>query len=734
MLTIPFNSSSATLSNVGGKGYNLSILSRASTKLPNISVPSGFIITTTAYDNFIKENLHLLQLIEGVDDHLVASSSTTDDNDIANLESVSSMIQSTFRDCTLSKELRDEIEERLLDIKSSGISSAKECYYAVRSSATCEDLPDASFAGQHDTYLNISSRDIPKYVVECFASLYTSRAISYRQRNEIKTADMAVVVQCMVPNQVSSGVLFTANPLTGQRNEFVLEAIPGLGEALVSGLTEPDRYVVEMSKGEVCIKDKRVGSKKKVIHSIEGGGVKEEEITNNTDEILSVEDIKSIIELGQTIQELYDGKPQDIEWAKANNGIIYIVQSRPITTLFPLPTSTEDDSSSLQVFFSFNAVQGIVSPIYPMGQDVIRKCILGGLLRWITWDRYGNEGTFIQSVAERLYINITNPLRNSLGRTVLFKLLPSIEPGIMIALNKLLMDEPDMTINSGFSLILIIRLVSLALLIFPRVIFSVFFPNWSRKLAVWAVNNFVDDIEEKVDGTSNLQDLVVLQREVLSTFFPMVVPTIAPRLAVGMVPLAILNKLASSLENGNDLVLTITRGLPHNCTTEMDLKLWQVAKTIQDDTESLYYFKTNDADTLARYYLCNGLPSVAQEAVTQFMNEYGMRGLYEIDFGRPRWREEPAPLMSSIKSYVQISQEHAPDKVFAAGEAAAEDAIQQLGQQLGKPWLVSFLAGRTRSLAGIRELPKFTGKSEFALFCRMLLCVQYEVLVTWLFM
>jgi phosphoenolpyruvate synthase/pyruvate phosphate dikinase len=131
MLTIPFNSSSATLSNVGGKGYNLSILSHESTKLQsNISVPSGFIIATTAYDNFIKENLHLLQLIEGVDDHLVASS-TTDNDDIANLESVSSMIQNEFRDCTLSKELRDEIDECLLDISSSG-SSIEESYYAVR--------------------------------------------------------------------------------------------------------------------------------------------------------------------------------------------------------------------------------------------------------------------------------------------------------------------------------------------------------------------------------------------------------------------------------------------------------------------------------------------------------------------------------------------------------------------------------------------------------------------------
>ena len=173
-------------------------------------------------------------------------------------------------------------------------------------------------------------------------------------------------------------------------------------------------------------------------------------------------------------------------------------------------------------------------------------------------------------------------------------------------------------------------------------------------------------------------------------------------------PLGLLTKLASSTPDGKDLVLTVTRGLPHNCTTEMDLKLWQVAKTIQSDMESLTLFNFHDADTLANDYLRGNLPRVAQQAVCQFMKEYGMRGLYEIDFGRPRWREEPSALMNSIKSYVQIDDEHAPDRVFAAGGVASQDAIQQLGEQLGKPWLVSFLAKRTRALAGIRELPKFT--------------------------
>ena len=133
---------------------------------------------------------------------------------------------------------------------------------AIRSSGTCEDMP-ASFAGQHDTYLNVPHSEVEKNVIECFASLFTPRAISYRNRNNLSNSEakMAVVCQCMSTNQTASGVLFTSNPLTGRRNESALEAVPGLGEALVSGITEPDRYVVLRKDGEITIKDKRIGAK-----------------------------------------------------------------------------------------------------------------------------------------------------------------------------------------------------------------------------------------------------------------------------------------------------------------------------------------------------------------------------------------------------------------------------------------------------------------------------------------
>jgi len=175
-----------------------------------------------------------------------------------------------------------------------------------------------------------------------------------------------------------------------------------------------------------------------------------------------------------------------------------------------------------------------------------------------------------------------------------------------------------------------------------------------------------------------------------------------------MSPLYLLARLTSSMADGKDLVLTITRGIPHNVTTEMDLKLWEVAKVIKADSQSLNWFHTSGADELATDYLKERLPPKAQGKIQEFMGQYGMRGLFEIDFGRPRWRDDPAPLMQTLKSYIEIDEEHAPDTVFTKGEDVANNAITSLGSMLGKPWLVSFLARRVRALAGLRELPKFT--------------------------
>mmetsp|Transcript_5168 Transcript_5168/g.7881 ORF Transcript_5168/g.7881 Transcript_5168/m.7881 type:complete len:881 (-) Transcript_5168:436-3078(-) len=683
MLTLPLNAAESNLSLTGGKGHNLSILSRG-----GISVPGGFVVTTSAYHDFVSQNnKKLLTKIEAT------LTSHVDD-----LDEASAIIQAEFRKQKFSTTLRNEIAERLSELD-------PQVNLAIRSSATCEDMPDASFAGQHDTYLNIPHSQVEENIVECFASLFTPRAISYRKRNNLSEVDagMAVVCQCMASNQTASGVLFTANPLTGRRNESALEAIPGLGEALVSGITEPDRYVVSRKNGEMTIKDKRIGAKSKTILAADGGGVKEETSLAASCEVLTDEEVKSIIDLGQNVQDLY-GEPQDIEWTKSAEGKFSVVQSRPITTLFPLPNVS---MHPLQVFFSFNSVQGIIEPIYPAGQEAMRRGVLGGLLRWITWGRHGKTGEFIQTVGERLYINITNVLQNTLGRKILTTAMTGIDPASAMAIEELI-EEDELEINSGVGSFFLIRLVSLYSLIMPRIIMSVLFPAWMRDRLYHRIEKIVESVEEKVSNASGLSALVDVQIDVLQSYFRTMLPHILPRIGAGLAPLAILGQLSAHLPNGKDLVLTITRALPHNITTEMDLKLWSAAKVIQSDMLSLHHFKSTDADRLALEYLHGELPDVAQDAVSLFMSEYGMRGLYEIDFGRPRWREEPAPLMNTLKSYVEINGDHAPDKVFANGEKVAEAAITELGKQLNKPRLVSFLANRARQLAGLRELPKFT--------------------------
>ncbi len=384
MLTLPLDSPSTTLSTAGGKGHNLSILSRSTARnnddvdcnQEEILIPPGFVVTIDAYHDFMnQDDKRILREVENALNKYEKS-----DEDERDLEETSASIRGAFRKRSLSKTLQDEIANQLSNIQSTTSSHQKqqECNFAVRSSATCEDLPDASFAGQHDTYLNVPPSQITGRVIDCFSSLFTTRAISYRNRNGISHVDagMAVVVQCMAPSQSTSGVLFTANPLTGRRDECVLESIPGLGEALVSGLTEPDRYIVSVTRdvkddgddaqydattapaAAMEIKDARIGTKSKVITSIEGGGIKEEEklihsTSSTAAPILSDEDVKRIIQVGKRIECMFNGTPQDIEWAMSTDGRIYIVQSRPITTLFPLPDFTT--SGSRQVYFSFNA-------------------------------------------------------------------------------------------------------------------------------------------------------------------------------------------------------------------------------------------------------------------------------------------------------------------------------------------------------------------------------------------
>lgn len=182
----------------------------------------------------------------------------------------------------------------------------------------------------------------------------------------------------------------------------------------------------------------------------------------------------------------------------------------------------------LEFSHSSPTVQGILAPIYPAGQSAIRIGLLGGLLRWISWGKFGNDGTFLQPVAERLYINVTTPLRNSVGRKILCTLLPAVEPGIMAGVEQLI-DDPDMSIQSGMNPVFFFRLLSLASIVIPRYILSVLFPDWSRKRLVRGVGNFVEHIERRVAAANGLSAVIELERGVFDSFFPHIMSYVMPR-------------------------------------------------------------------------------------------------------------------------------------------------------------------------------------------------------------
>ena len=170
-------------------------------------------------------------------------------------------------------------------------------------------------------------------------------------------------------------------------------------------------------------------------------------------------------------------------------------------------------------------------------------------------------------------------------------------------------------------------MLSIYSVIIPRAIYCLFFPDRARERLIERTDAIVKRAEQEAAKINGLSELVGFKRQMFQSFFPAVVTHFAPRMAVAMGPLAVLTKMASKVEGGKDIVLTITRGLPHNGTTEMDLELWQVAKTIQNDDASLEHFRSASADTLANNYLRGNLPETSQKAIQRFMSDYG-----EFDF------------------------------------------------------------------------------------------------------
>jgi pyruvate,water dikinase len=686
MTILPFTSSAATLETTGGKGTNLARLTRA-----GFAVPRGFIIPTEAYREFVHAN-RWLSTIQSIVENLSAE-------DPGALEKASTQIRVAFSAGKIPEGTESDIRAAYADFDDQPV--------AVRSSATAEDLPDLSFAGQQDTYLNVlGPEQLLAAVINCWSSLWTARAIGYRLRNHIKHEDaaLAVVVQEMIQSE-ASGVLFTANPLTGLRSESVIDATLGLGEALVSGQVEPDHYVVSLMDHQIV--SKTLGAKKISTRGKAGGGVEVIEENAEARQALSDADILHVAAIGQQIQTEYNF-PQDIEWA-LSDGKLYILQSRAITSLFPVP---EESLDPLIVWFSFGAVQGLVGPMTPIGIDIGRHIFAGAGKMFGTQIDPQQENVLVPA-GERLWIRISDVVRHPLGSRLIGGALNFIEPSAGKILKSLIAD-PRLGKGTGqvkFSTVK--RLSGFALPILGRFAQNMLRPEKARPSLDAAVDSYLAamQIPAASDRFGRLMNVVTFMRERLSNVFQFLLPRFIPTFAPGIASLNLLNDFTSG---DRALTLEVTRALPQNVTTEMDLVLWKTATEIRADAQSTDVFRSTDASTLAQRYLSGDLPPVAQTAIGRFMEKYGMRGTGEIDFGQPRWREEPTAIMHTLQSYLNIDEASSPDVLFRKGEQASSNAIEKIAALARKEtggWLKEKMARgaarRVRLLMGVRESPKF---------------------------
>jgi pyruvate,water dikinase len=532
---------------------------------------------------------------------------------------------------------------------------------AVRSSATTEDSPEASFAGQQETLLGVAGAEhVLAAVRRCWGSLQSERAVAYRTARGIDEPQMGVVVQRMV-DPVVAGVLFTANPVTGRRTEMVVDAAPGLGTAVVDGDTVTDQYLLDPAG--------RAAS--------EGG-------------CLDPGQLADLHAAGLRLQEHF-GYPQDVEWAIDREGTLWLLQSRPITTLFPVPP--RGDRPEPRVYLELGGqFQGVFQPLTPMGIATLRAVL--------------PKASGLVDVAGRIYADVTDLVRRKGADRWLPKFAESdLGPRVRAVLERVLADPrfaplPGQRSRRGRPPGSAVRIVLRA---GHGIVRALARPGVARARAFGTAAELERRLARPAPGAPAERLDRIGKATSPARLDGMVWPIMAGILsAAAAAPL--LKGIATETE-----VRTVLGGMPHNVTIEMDLALWHLAAGATEHRDLL--LATPPAELAARYH-AGTLPEIG---LSRFLGEYGHRAAAEIDVGVPRWDEDPAPVFAAIANYLLLTDaEQAPDRRFQRAAAEAEAMLTELIRRARRrrpvrALLAGFFMRRARALGGLRELGKFAG-------------------------
>jgi rifampicin phosphotransferase len=665
---------------VGGKGAHLGELSR----IEGIRVPPGFCVTTEAFRRVITE-------ASSIDDRLDRLPRLNPDDRQA-IRTLSAEIRWTIEGTAIPDDVAAAIT-RALD------RLGEQAAYAVRSSATAEDLPAASFAGQHDTYLNVvGPAAILQHLSRCWASLFTERAVTYRLRNGLdqrKVAMAAVVQQMVFPH--AAGILFTADPVTSNRKVVSVEASFGLGEALVSGRVNADVYKVR--DGEVMARS--VAAKQLAIHASPAGGTHEEAIEPERQEQPALTDaqVVRLARLGRRL-EAHFGRPQDIEWCLADDGF-QVLQSRPITTLFPIPAA---GGRGNHVFVSVGHQQMMTDPMKPLGISM--------------WQL--TAGRPMYEAGGRLFVDVTQDLASPASRARLLEVLGKSDPLIGDALHTILErgdfipSLPDKGLGGPLAS------GALAPIEADPAIVAELIARTQASIAA-----LKRDIRTK--SGSELPDFILADiQELKRILFD---PRSLQVIRAGMEATWWLNDQLEAWLGEKNAADTLTQSVPHNVTSEMGLALLDVADVIRRHPDVVAFLQHVEEDEgfLDQLAELAGGPE-ARDAIRAYLDKYGMRCVGEIDITRPRWSERPATLVPVILGNIKNFGPGAAERHFRQGQQEAQTKEQELLEHLRalpdgeqKAEQAKRIIDRVRTFVGYREYPKYGMVSRYFVYKQALL-------------
>ncbi len=673
---------------VGGKGANLGELSR----IEGIHVPDGFCLSTEAFQRVVSENPSIRDLLDQL------SLLTVEDRE--HIRELSGEMRRIIEGMAIPQDIEEEIAHQICKL-------GEQQAYAVRSSATAEDLPTASFAGQQESFLNLIGKEaILKHISQCWASLFTERAVTYRLQHgfDHRNVSLSVVVQRMVFPQVA-GILFTADPVTSHRKVSSIDASFGLGEAVVSGLVTADHYTVRNGK----LLDKQISTKTLALSALPQGGTKQQELEpeKQSRQTLTDEQIVQLERIGRTI-EAHFGCPQDIEWGLVDE-TFFIVQSRPITTLYPIPEASDQEH---HVYVSVGHQQMMTDAMKPLGISL--------------WQLTAARPMF--PAGGRLFVDVSQDLASPARRAMLVDVLGKSDPLMRNAFLTILErgdfikshpDEKQEQLpgrgEKGNSPVNYQTLNDYD----PAVVSDLI----RRSRAS------IEALKQTIQTKSG-PDLIDF---ILEDCAQQLQKNIADPRSFGVIMTAMnasswINEKMQEWLGEKNAADTLSQSVPNNITSEMGLALLDVADVIRPYPQVIEYLQHAKDDTFLEglVTLPGGLE--AREAIQAYLDTYGMRCAGEIDMTRPRWSEKPTTLVPLILSNIKNFEPGAGKRRFEQGQQAALEKEQELlarlrqlpdGEQKARE--TKRMIDLVRNFSGYREYPKYTIVNRYFVYKQALL-------------